>query len=64
MAYDVWGAWSTNGVGPNAPLDDSCATYKGGSAMKSVDDWAATGFPLSKVRTLCPESKTHTITLF
>jgi chitinase len=37
MDYDVWGSWST-GVGPNAPLDDSCASSseQQGSAASAV----------------------------
>jgi len=31
MNYDIWGSWSTS-VGPNAPLDDSCAPSPQGSA--------------------------------
>lgn len=51
MVYDVWGSWSTGGVGPNAPLDDSCAPTKAGSAESAVDAWTAAGFPANKVRT-------------
>lgn len=48
MSYDVWGSWSTT-VGPNAPLDDSCAPAKEGSATSAVKAWTAAGFPASKV---------------
>ncbi|KAI0707540.1 glycoside hydrolase [Cerioporus squamosus] len=32
MNYDVWGSWS-NTVGPNAPLNDTCASDQEGSAL-------------------------------
>jgi chitinase len=48
MNYDVWGSWST-GVGPNAPLDDSCAPTKAGSASSGVNAWKSAGFPTSKI---------------
>jgi len=48
MNYDVWGSWST-GVGPNAPLDDSCAPTKAGSALSGVKAWKSAGFPPSKI---------------
>ncbi|KAJ8509393.1 hypothetical protein ONZ45_g8433 [Pleurotus djamor] len=48
MAYDVWGSWSTS-VGPNAPLDDSCASTKAGSATSAVKAWTAAGFPASQL---------------
>ena len=46
MNYDVWGSWSS-GVGPNAPLDDSCAPAgdQGGSAVSAVKAWSNAGFP-------------------
>jgi chitinase len=47
MNYDVWGSWST-GVGPNAPLDDSCAPVKAGSATSALQAWTSAGFPASK----------------
>ncbi|KAF9457537.1 glycoside hydrolase [Collybia nuda] len=45
MAYDIWGSFSTGGVGPNAPLDDSCAPSKQGSATAAVKAWTAAKFP-------------------
>ncbi|KAF4563788.1 hypothetical protein EYR36_003030 [Pleurotus pulmonarius] len=48
MAYDIWGSWS-NTVGPNAPLDDSCAPTQAGSATSAVNAWTAAGFPASKI---------------
>ncbi|KAH9477623.1 Chitinase A1 [Psilocybe cubensis] len=47
MNYDVWGAWSTD-VGPNAPLNDSCAAVQAGSATSAVKAWTDAGFPASK----------------
>ncbi|KAF7334280.1 Glycoside hydrolase family 18 protein [Mycena sanguinolenta] len=37
MAYDVWGSWSPT-VGPNAPLNDSCASASNqdGSAVSAI----------------------------
>ncbi|GLB39178.1 putative glycosyl hydrolase 18 family protein [Lyophyllum shimeji] len=48
MAYDIWGSWSST-VGPNAPLDDSCATNKAGSATSAVEAWTAAEFPANKI---------------
>lgn len=50
MDYDVWGSWSPN-VGPNAPLDDTCAppAYQDGSAVSAVKAWTAAGMPLNKI---------------
>lgn len=47
MNYDVWGSWDT-GVGPNAPLEDSCAPIQAGSADSAVKAWKAAGFPASQ----------------
>lgn len=47
MNYDVWGSWSA-GVGPNAPLYDSCAPTQAGSASSAVKAWSSAGFPASK----------------
>jgi chitinase len=49
MAYDIWGSWSTTGVGPNAPLNDTCATIKAGSAVSAVQAWTAANFPANKI---------------
>ena len=50
MNYDVWGSWSDS-VGPNAPLDDSCAPTQDqeGSAMSAVKAWTKAGFPLQNI---------------
>jgi chitinase len=49
MNYDVWGSWSTGGVGPNAPLNDTCSTKKEGSAVSAVQAWTAAKFPSNKI---------------
>lgn len=51
MAYDIWGSWSPL-VGPNAPLNDSCAAASAqeGSAVSAVDAWTAANFPADQVR--------------
>ncbi|KAH9027953.1 chitinase [Lactarius pseudohatsudake] len=50
MNYDVWGPWS-DGVGPNAPLDDSCApsSDQEGSAISAVKAWSTAGFPACQI---------------
>ncbi|KAH9039546.1 glycoside hydrolase family 18 protein [Lactarius pseudohatsudake] len=50
MNYDVWGSWS-NSVGPNAPLDDSCApsSDQDGSAISAVKAWSTAGFPANQI---------------
>ncbi|GJE93418.1 glycoside hydrolase family 18 protein [Phanerochaete sordida] len=50
MDYDVWGTWSP-AVGPNAPLEDSCAApqYQQGSAASAVAAWTKAGFPAEKL---------------
>ncbi|KAF7323688.1 Glycoside hydrolase family 18 protein [Mycena kentingensis (nom. inval.)] len=48
MNYDVWGSWSSS-VGPNAPLDDSCAPEQAGSAVSAVKAWTTANFPASKI---------------
>ena len=48
MNSDVWGSFSDS-VGPNAPLDDSCAPTQGGSAMSAVKAWTNAGFPAHKI---------------
>lgn len=50
MDYDVWGSWST-GVGPNAPLDDSCASSseQQGSAASAVKAWTNAGMPVDQI---------------
>ncbi|KAJ6623753.1 glycoside hydrolase family 18 protein [Mycena sp. CBHHK59/15] len=50
MVYDVWGSWSPS-VGPNAPLNDSCATAadRMGSAASAVNSWMAAKFPANQI---------------
>src|SRR6267154_3452751 len=50
MNYDVWGSFS-NSVGPNAPLNDSCAppANQQGSAVSAVQAWTAAGFPDNQI---------------
>jgi chitinase len=50
MNYDVWGSFSTS-VGPNAPLNDSCApaSNQQGSAVSAVQAWTQAGFPANKI---------------
>ncbi|KAJ3776694.1 endochitinase [Lentinula raphanica] len=50
MNYDVWGSWSAS-VGPNAPLNDSCAAQSNqqGSAVSAVSSWLTAGMPLEKI---------------
>ncbi|KAF9653749.1 glycoside hydrolase family 18 protein [Thelephora ganbajun] len=50
MNYDINGQWTTDtGVGPNAPLDDSCSTVQTGSATKAIKAWVTAGFPADKI---------------
>jgi len=51
MNYDVWGMWSAGGVGPNAPLNDTCAPAadQQGSAVSAVKAWTAAGFPADQI---------------
>ena len=50
MNYDVWGAWSS-AVGPNAPLNDTCAAPQNqqGSAVSAVAAWTSAGMPANKI---------------
>lgn len=50
MNYDVWGPWSAT-VGPNAPLNDTCAnsTQQIGSAVSAVKAWSTAGMPLDQL---------------
>ena len=50
MDYDVWGSWSAS-VGPNAPLNDTCASEDNqqGSAVSAVEAWTAAGMPVSSI---------------
>ncbi|EGO25950.1 glycoside hydrolase family 18 protein [Serpula lacrymans var. lacrymans S7.9] len=50
MNYDIWGPWST-AVGPNSPLNDTCAPAadRVGSAVSAVAAWTAAGIPKSQI---------------
>lgn len=50
MNYDIWGSWSS-AVGPNAPLNDTCASPENqqGSAVFAVQQWTNAGVPLDKI---------------
>ena len=50
MDYDIWGTWSSS-VGPNAPLDDTCAPSdkQQGSAVSAVNAGTAAGFPADQL---------------
>lgn len=50
MNYDIWGSWSP-AVGPDAPLNDTCASpqYQQGSAMSAVQAWTTAGLPTSQL---------------
>ncbi|KAK7439400.1 hypothetical protein VKT23_017621 [Stygiomarasmius scandens] len=48
MNYDIWGSWSST-VGPNAPLNDTCATTQAGSAVSAVKAWTSAGFPADQI---------------
>ncbi|KAJ3780755.1 glycoside hydrolase family 18 protein [Lentinula aff. detonsa] len=48
MNYDIWGSWSPT-VGPNAPLNDSCAPIQDGSAVSAVKAWTSAGFPADQI---------------
>ena len=50
MVYDIWGSWSP-GVGPNAPLNDTCAATKNqvGSAVSAVQKWHDAGIPYDQL---------------
>lgn len=50
MNYDIFGAWSTT-VGPNSPLDDTCAPISAqiGSATSAIKAWTAAGMPLDQI---------------
>ncbi|KAJ1300608.1 hypothetical protein OPQ81_002262 [Rhizoctonia solani] len=51
MNYDVWGPWSET-TGPNAPLNDTCATnatQKVGSAVSAIEAWTKAGFPVDQL---------------
>ena len=50
MDYDIWGSWSST-VGPNAPLNDTCAAPANqvGSAVLAVKAWTAAGMPINQI---------------
>ena len=50
MDYEVWGPWSST-VGPNAPLNDTCAApaNRVGSAVSAVKAWTAAGMPVDQI---------------
>jgi len=48
MNYDIWGSWSDT-VGPNAPLNDTCAPVQAGSAVSAVKAWTDAKFPASQL---------------
>jgi chitinase len=50
MDYDIWGSWSS-AVGPNAPLDDSCAesSEQQGSAVSAAIAWTDAGMPADQI---------------
>jgi chitinase len=50
MNYDIWGSFSAS-VGPNAPLNDSCAPAadQQGSAVSAVQAWSQAGFPVDQI---------------
>ncbi|KZT10932.1 glycoside hydrolase family 18 protein [Laetiporus sulphureus 93-53] len=50
MNYDVWGSWDST-VGPNSPLNDSCAATadQQGSAVSAVAKWTEAGMPAHQI---------------
>ncbi|KAL0956895.1 hypothetical protein HGRIS_003001 [Hohenbuehelia grisea] len=50
MNYDIWSFWSS-GVGPNAPLNDTCAgsSNRNGSAVSAVQAWTNAGIPSHQI---------------
>ncbi|KAF9567358.1 chitinase [Agrocybe pediades] len=50
MNYDIWGPWSP-AVGPNAPLNDTCAApeNQAASAVSAVRVWHKAGIPLNQI---------------
>ena len=50
MNYDVWGSWSAS-VGPNSPLNDTCAPSADqmGSAVSAVAAWTKAGIPAHQI---------------
>ncbi|EPQ57125.1 chitinase [Gloeophyllum trabeum ATCC 11539] len=50
MNYDIWGSWSDT-VGPNAPLNDTCAppADQQGSAVSALRAWSTAGMPAHQI---------------
>lgn len=50
MNYDIWGPWSPT-VGPNSPLNDTCAAADNqvASAVSAVKAWNQAGMPLDQI---------------
>ncbi|KIK53286.1 glycoside hydrolase family 18 protein [Collybiopsis luxurians FD-317 M1] len=50
MVYDIWGSWSSS-VGPNAPLNDTCAAPQNqqGSAVAAAKAWSKAGMPVNQL---------------
>ena len=51
MVYDIWGTWTPSGVGPNAPLNDTCAPSgaQQGSATRAIGAWTSALFPSNQI---------------
>jgi chitinase len=49
MVYDVYGTNDYRGVGPNAPLNDTCTKDRYGSAVSAVDAWTKAHFPAYQI---------------
>jgi chitinase len=45
MVYDIFGTDDPRGVGPNAPLNDTCSKNPAGSAVSAVKAWTGAHFP-------------------
>lgn len=50
MNYDLFGEWTPT-VGPNAPMNDSCAPPgdQEGSAVSGINNWVNAGFPSKQI---------------
>lgn len=51
MNYDIWGSEGSNKVGPNAPLNDTCAPSgdQQGSAVSAIKAWTSAKFPANQI---------------
>jgi chitinase len=51
MVYDIFGTDDPRGVGPNAPLNDTCASssMRAGSAVSAVAAWTGAAFPARQI---------------